>query len=505
MDDGRGKRGTFSLFSGKKVRTSDGSSGSGSSEYSASQIDRGDAGSRTSRGHRPASMRPDPGSMTSRPRSHLFRGQEQNISDALSRLNSFGTSSSSHHGQGSGHHPQEDPHRQYIDLEAHSDSDAQAYPSANQNVRFEYQRDADSSDHYPFHGYGMPPSHDDYASSHNHGGFPASQESASQSSMSTDWNYQHSYADTPGWNAGHMYDDQQSDDPYLQSMNVMYPGTMVEPTPGFVYRSQRDAPDTFSASVALPDDNEEVSEQPPWEYRFQQNALHILQQWHNEEDFSWTILKPDHKTEVTMFIHEIRPYNEEYLRKMLRYVITVGQARDILLGTQTEGEAAVETLLPFETSKNHLPFAPWMRGFDNQQRRNIIRKLSDATLEASDRLREHFLRTKVKPSVARRILHASKKGELRSIARDHNLIPPLLLNDDGEGAVYPWQKGASKFQQKAVLQRLRQTVYSQTYKLHVIIQMDFVPEGYGMKILRARTDQDFFELVRWLVDQYNSV
>ncbi|UZJ50760.1 hypothetical protein CBS101457_000080 [Exobasidium rhododendri] len=137
-----------------------------------------------------------------------------------------------------------------------------------------------------------------------------------------------------------------------------------------------------------------------------------------------------------------------------------------------------------------------MTGFSKAERIEVIERLAEATLQSEDVLRDFFIEEKIAPSVAEEILSAQTPEEVRHIARKHGLvITKRPMGFPRLKAVNPWQKGTSKVQRKAILQRMmRQGGLSYPHSCYDLLNKEKVPAGYGLKILKA-TKQEFEDIM----------
>ncbi|UZJ50891.1 hypothetical protein CBS101457_000211 [Exobasidium rhododendri] len=191
-------------------------------------------------------------------------------------------------------------------------------------------------------------------------------------------------------------------------------------------------------------------------------------------------------------IMQIRPYMNDTIRRYLRTNLDVVLARELLSDDIRVVETAIDILYPTERRKRRRG-DPWMTGLTNAERRHVIERLARATQQREDHLRAMFLREKVTPETARRILDAANEEDCARIAASHGLIMPP------KPGLAPWAKGLSQIQKRALQCRI--TAFapallgdSQSWSL---LDSSHAPSGFGLTLLRA-SDADFARYLRWL-------
>ncbi|UZJ53689.1 hypothetical protein CBS101457_003009 [Exobasidium rhododendri] len=181
-------------------------------------------------------------------------------------------------------------------------------------------------------------------------------------------------------------------------------------------------------------------------------------------------------------IMQIRPYCDNTTRKKLGRSLDASLARALLSDDVAQIEAAVEKLYPIDIVKYSAKHNTWMTGLTNTERRQVIERVAAATEQDARKLREHFLRKKVTPSVARLLLAANDDACVQ-YAREYDLIVPTT-----EGHAV-WQKGMSFIQKKALLHRMRAYGVVSDYRCYRLLEKKRVPSGSGLRMLKAGDDQ----------------
>ncbi|UZJ50898.1 hypothetical protein CBS101457_000218 [Exobasidium rhododendri] len=202
---------------------------------------------------------------------------------------------------------------------------------------------------------------------------------------------------------------------------------------------------------------------------------------------AFPVLSDDQKIFIVDRIHQIRACTMEYIQQKCRYKLNIDTARNLLSEDEHTLDAAAEKLFTDKYKKKGGVY-PWMRGFNNEQRRYIIRKLAEATRQKPDKLRELFLAKRVTHEVADQILRAPTLQDCESIAQEYNLH--VAVNTK-EGR---WQRGLSQVQRLAVQQRMINTSrVKDRDAAYAILGRPDVPMGYGRVVLRA--DEAKFRII----------
>ncbi|UZJ53683.1 hypothetical protein CBS101457_003003 [Exobasidium rhododendri] len=201
-------------------------------------------------------------------------------------------------------------------------------------------------------------------------------------------------------------------------------------------------------------------------------------------------LSGDQKVKVIEVIRSIRPYTAKTIQNHLATHLTA-PAASYLLGSRKESrEDAVESLFPMHAYRRD--YTPWMTGLTNDHRRQVVEELSDATEQSADVIREQFVVKKVTPQLAIALLNCTTQDERRSFAIAHQ----LFFNEDPRAR--PWQKGLSKYQRLALLQRMTATGISNDYSTSLLRKYND-PPGIGKMLLRA----DDLTFMQWMAQMRN--
>ncbi|UZJ50791.1 hypothetical protein CBS101457_000111 [Exobasidium rhododendri] len=194
----------------------------------------------------------------------------------------------------------------------------------------------------------------------------------------------------------------------------------------------------------------------------------------------------DQKLVVVEHIHQVRPYTCRYIRQELARNLKLSAAEDLLSGHQDRIDSAVERIFPRQ-GRMKRTFEPWMTPFSDWDRKQVILKLAEATMQGADDLRDLFMEKRVESSVAAEILQAKTRKECRVIAQKHGLTVKL----NGDERNLPWKRGASTMQRRALVQRMVIAAdYDTPRRCYDLLKKKRVPLGYGVTMLKA-SDEDF--------------
>ncbi|UZJ53687.1 hypothetical protein CBS101457_003007 [Exobasidium rhododendri] len=196
---------------------------------------------------------------------------------------------------------------------------------------------------------------------------------------------------------------------------------------------------------------------------------------------------------LTIFsrIAQIRPFSDGAIRYHLNNNLTVNLARRLLSENERVYEAATADFLPDYESEYGVQDQErrsWMFGLHNWQRREVIRRVAEVTLQSADKLREHFVTTVKDQSVPRQILDAAYHQDIWRIARQNNLILPPP--GPSSRRVLNWRVGLTTLQRYAVQQRM--ILYGNvgsTDKCLSLLAKQNVVKGYGLMLLKASDDE----------------
>ncbi|UZJ50806.1 hypothetical protein CBS101457_000126 [Exobasidium rhododendri] len=186
---------------------------------------------------------------------------------------------------------------------------------------------------------------------------------------------------------------------------------------------------------------------------------------------------------------QIRPYSSESVRKAFSSKLKGSYwARELLSNDLDRIEAAVEHMWPIIRFKKGSDHMPWMTGLTNAERRQVIDLVAGDTNQATDVLRELFLKQKISPATSKRILQACKE-ERMSIIHEHGLVmSPKRVRKNH----LKWKTGLSKIQRKALRQRMMNTGITEG-NFYEIMRHPGIEDGFGTMMLRA--EQPHFEQV----------
>ncbi|UZJ50876.1 hypothetical protein CBS101457_000196 [Exobasidium rhododendri] len=181
----------------------------------------------------------------------------------------------------------------------------------------------------------------------------------------------------------------------------------------------------------------------------------------------------------------------------LRYHIAANMTEQLanrLLGDDPDlVDQAAQTLfspLLLQEASRYGTSHSWMTGLSYNGRREVIRRLAEVTLQAADKLREHFITNRVSHGVARAILSATYAEDIQILAMHNGLILPV----DDTKTHKPWKKGLTELQRLALRQRMIHAGISTIPICYHLLGKKKVPEGYGLLMLKA-SNEDFATIV----------
>ncbi|UZJ50807.1 hypothetical protein CBS101457_000127 [Exobasidium rhododendri] len=197
-------------------------------------------------------------------------------------------------------------------------------------------------------------------------------------------------------------------------------------------------------------------------------------------------LGEDQKLICAEQVLQIRPASARQVQYLLTQQLIPHLAKDLLSDNVDRINAAVEELLPDGVPRIGSLYnrITWMTGWTNEQRRDVIRKLAEATQQSADELREFFLLENVGPEIAGEILAATTDTMLQNVARKYSLFAPTT------GKALRWREGLSYIQRLALRQRMKAFGVPGKAEFYNLMQKKKVPRGYGRKMLKAN-DHEF--------------
>ncbi|UZJ50839.1 hypothetical protein CBS101457_000159 [Exobasidium rhododendri] len=191
-------------------------------------------------------------------------------------------------------------------------------------------------------------------------------------------------------------------------------------------------------------------------------------------------LDEDQKLVAIERFHRVRPYSARWIGRFLGRKVLPPDMYVLLHGDPQQVEETVNRLLPADKMKKGDDHIPWMTGLEDWQRLGVIEKMARVTEQGEDDLRDLFVQQKKSPELAWEIL-ASSDQECALIAVRENLY--MYQSKP------PWMKGASEMQQCLAKQMLAMGGGIKKAACDYLLAQDFVPEGYGLQILRADDDE----------------
>ncbi|UZJ50766.1 hypothetical protein CBS101457_000086 [Exobasidium rhododendri] len=220
-------------------------------------------------------------------------------------------------------------------------------------------------------------------------------------------------------------------------------------------------------------------EDPGWQYTLPFNSVFSLKpKYRDAPNGSWRSLDDDQKAAVVDRIAQIKPFTTATIRKYLEFHLTAHTAMMLLCNDLDVVESGVAEVYRNYQQKLAYENPKWMDGLHNAQRREVIEKLADATVQPVEDLREHFLKVDAPQAAAWAILNASGRDELLAIAQMYGLFIPQ------SSAALVWQRGAGKMQMKALLHRMMTRAKITSKKTYNILARKYIPSGFALTMLK---------------------
>ncbi|UZJ50879.1 hypothetical protein CBS101457_000199 [Exobasidium rhododendri] len=278
------------------------------------------------------------------------------------------------------------------------------------------------------------------------------------------------------------YQGQRPPDEY--QLGHAYIDKVAPNMPSFPHSSQshEDIPPPIIEQTPIPPPH-------PYEYTLQLDPAYLLP----EDDIAGSLyleLPNDHRSVITDRVAQTRPFHSTYITHYLAVRLTARDARDILSDDvdQSDHAALLTFPDPVPKSDNVPAHVTWMSGLENWQKREVIRRLVEITLQGAEKIRDWLLTQKIQPFVSRAILNAKYEEEVRQIVDEYDLIvPPEVARNTKQ---HPWQRGMSALQKAALRQRMMRWGCPTPNSCYNLLNKPKVPEKYGTLMLRAN-EEDF--------------
>ncbi|UZJ53688.1 hypothetical protein CBS101457_003008 [Exobasidium rhododendri] len=229
----------------------------------------------------------------------------------------------------------------------------------------------------------------------------------------------------------------------------------------------------------------------PWEYALRVEPF-TYAHYDDPDELVYPRLSEAQRSVIFHYVYAVRPYAPNTMSHKLSERLTADLARQFLSGDADEAKNALEQMLPNHVRKKRM-FVPWMYPFDADQRRLIVKKMADATIQDADDILELMLANQVPPEIADQMLNAPTPELCRDLAATWQLYTP------NKPRMKPWQMGASTLQRKALTQRMISTGLIIKEHLYDNLKKKKVPPGYGLVMLRVQDDDEFKEVVKALI------
>ncbi|UZJ50873.1 hypothetical protein CBS101457_000193 [Exobasidium rhododendri] len=231
---------------------------------------------------------------------------------------------------------------------------------------------------------------------------------------------------------------------------------------------------------------------PATEYTYQLETAFDFTPYSEDQNI-YLLLPEDYRTVILDQIYKIRPINPKSVRSCLVNHLKPAQAQDLISYDTVRIDEATQELFPDGIVRKYdrTFTTTWMTDLSNADRREVIRRLSEVTLQAGDVLREHFLHANIEPRVIQYILQATTQERIWEITQFHNLFFDVNNKDR------PWQKGLSFLQRKALRQRFKLAGITEESQYYGILKREKIPPGYGLTMLKVG-DADLLAIIKAL-------
>jgi hypothetical protein len=233
---------------------------------------------------------------------------------------------------------------------------------------------------------------------------------------------------------------------------------------------------------------------PPdiWEYTFR--GVHYADPFAVPASmFYFSSLPDDFRSVILDRLAEIRPFHSNIIPSLIESTLTTDMARILLYSTDWNMiEQVALYLLPDRllVSRDGTYPTTWMDNLSSPERKEVMRRLSEITLQDQDRLRDYFLEKKIKPSIAEAILRAEISEQVWSIVtRNKIFLPPVKLSRV-TAFPKPWRFGLSPSQKAALLERMIPLVSPTKNTCYSKLRKPKVRAGYGFDLLKMN-DREF--------------
>jgi hypothetical protein len=233
---------------------------------------------------------------------------------------------------------------------------------------------------------------------------------------------------------------------------------------------------------------------PSGEHEYTYNTDHYVQSA-DDNDLVFIDMPDDVREFIQDRLASIRPFRPEVILERIAFYLTAKLARELLSAEDTMIWRAAKELLPDNlllSVDGSIPVT-WMTGLKPAERREVIRRLSQVTLQNSDRLKSFLLETDVSPLVAQGILHAPYSEGIWAIALNFRLFlsPERVRNGR---TPKPWHLGLGEVQKLALFQRMRPFMNISMPKKERqtctnLLGKPKVKSGYGFDLLNVGGDQ----------------
>jgi hypothetical protein len=210
-------------------------------------------------------------------------------------------------------------------------------------------------------------------------------------------------------------------------------------------------------------------------------------------------LRPHNRLIINDRIGSIRPYGANGLSYRYKASLNRDFARRLLSHDQNEWEEAALELCPDVSQNRRIDSC--MDGFDNQYRKEVIRRIADTTFQKRDYLRKFFLRyhPALGHFIGKRVMAAQSLEEIWSIVNYYKIFasPPPDAKEEEQSEIGPWQIGLSSIQRSALRQRMmiyRSITDEKDKSCYGWLLKPKVPKGYGLVMLKA-DEEDFAKIM----------
>ncbi|UZJ50868.1 hypothetical protein CBS101457_000188 [Exobasidium rhododendri] len=217
----------------------------------------------------------------------------------------------------------------------------------------------------------------------------------------------------------------------------------------------------------------------------------------------YAMMSREQRLVVVEKIAQTRPLVLSRIQQFITKHLTADQAETLLREDNERADAVALQLIPTPNTiiRQHPAHTmnTWMTGLENWQKREVVRRLAEVTLQPSDKLREFLLQANITPEIALKVLAAQSVEEIWGLVQEHGLT--FLPGEAVQTHHFkPWQKGLSNIQRLALRQRMAHYMNRDDRYCYQLL-LTITENGGGLKMLKAEPHK-FAEIMNGLIAEY---